>query len=85
MREHPGEAMRAELEAAQTRQRSSAAVAKEATPAALLAAAAPLGRVLDAAAAVERAPSEATLKGLVYTVSAERAALDAALQALSLR
>lgn len=79
------EAMRAELEEARTRQRSSAAIAKEATPAALLAAAAPLGRVLDAAAAVERAPSEATLKGLVSAVSAERAALDAALQALSLR
>jgi hypothetical protein len=77
------DALRVELEAAKARASAPAAVSA-AAPAAVLSAAAPLRRVLDAGAAVERMPSEATLKGLVAAIAGERAALDAALRALSI-
>ena len=81
------DALRAELAAAKGARAAApapAAPAAAAAPAALLSAAAPLRRVLDAGAAVERAPSEATLKGLVAAIASERSALDAALRALSI-
>jgi hypothetical protein len=71
------QAMRAELDSARAARTAAHA------PPALAAAAAPLRRVLDAGAAVERAPSEATLKALVAAMVSERAVLDAALHALS--
>lgn len=75
------EALRAELDSARAHARTAAPHAPPAAP--LAAAAAPLRRVLDAGAAVERAPSEATLKALVAAIVGERAALDAAMHAMS--